>query len=84
MKRTLCAIGVLVKTNSAPGKKHEEAEAEPAEEGVTDAEVRRAQQCRAKQRIEVRVVRSRDGTYDFARNLGEYVASVSWKKFRTR
>jgi zinc protease len=76
---------LLVSTTLSPGKNHEEVEAaikaavaELAEKGVSDAEVRRAQQ-----QIEVSVVRSRDGTYNFARNLGEYVASVSWKKFLT-
>lgn len=76
---------LLVNATLAPGKKHEEVEAaikaaiaELVDKGVTEAEVRRAQQ-----QIEVSVVRARDGTYNFARNLGEYVASVSWKKFLT-
>ncbi len=44
--------------------------------GVTDEEL-----ARAKEQIEVAVVRSRDGTYAYASSLGEAVASADWKWF---
>ncbi len=76
---------IYVTTTLAPGRKHEEAEAivkqaiaEIAAKGVTDAEVRRAQQ-----QIEVATIRARDGTYNFTRTLGEAIASSHWKKFLT-
>ena len=76
---------LLVSATALPGKSHEEVEkaikatlAEVVEKGVTDEEVRRAQQ-----QIEVAVVRSRDGTYNYASNLGESVASTDWKWFLT-
>lgn len=76
---------LIVYATLAPGKTHEAVEAaiksaiaELVEKGVTEAEVRRAQQ-----QNEVAVVRARDGTYNFARALGEAVASTSWKKFLT-
>jgi zinc protease len=76
---------LLVSTTLAPGKTHQEVEAaikaaiaEVVDKGVTEAEVKRAQQ-----QIEVAVVRSRDGTYNFASNLGESVASTNWKWFLT-
>jgi zinc protease len=76
---------ILVDATLAQGKSHEEVEkamkaalAEVAEKGVTDEEVKRAQQ-----QIEVAVIRSRDGTYNFASNLGESVASTDWKWFLT-
>ena len=47
-------------------------------QGKTHEEVKRAQQ-----QIEVAVIRSRDGTYNFASNLGESVASTNWKWFLT-
>jgi zinc protease len=76
---------ILIDATLAQGKSHEEVEkaikaalAEVAEKGVTDEEVKRAQQ-----QIEVAVIRSRDGTYNFASNLGESVASTDWKWFVT-
>ena len=45
-------------------------------EGVTDEEL-----SKAKEQIEVAVVRSRDGTYAYASALGEAVASADWKWF---
>lgn len=73
----------LVDADVLPGKTHEEVEAalkaalkDIAENGVTDDEVKRAQQ-----QIEVQVVRQRDGTYNFTSNLGEAVASANWKWF---
>ncbi|HET8772818.1 MAG TPA: pitrilysin family protein [Thermoanaerobaculia bacterium] len=76
---------ILVDATLAQGKTHAEVEAaikaaiaELAEKGVTDEEVQRAQQ-----QIEVAVIRSRDGTYNFASNLGESIASTNWKWFLT-
>lgn len=76
---------LLVDATLAQGKSHAEVEqaikaalAEVAAKGVTDEEVKRAQQ-----QIEVAVIRSRDGTYNFASNLGESVASTDWKWFLT-
>jgi len=74
---------LLIEATIAPGKSHEEVEAaikaalaEVGAKGVTDEEVKRTQQ-----QIEVAVVRSRDGTYNFASTLGEAVASTNWKWF---
>lgn len=76
---------MLLSATVSPGKAPQEVEAviktvvaEVAEKGVTDAEVRRAQQ-----QIEVEAIRSRDGTYNFAQALGESVASANWKWFLT-
>ena len=76
---------MLLFATNAPGKSHADVEAaikttvaEVVDKGVTDAEVKRAQQ-----QIEVGVIRSRDGTYNFASNLGEAVASTDWKWFLT-
>ncbi|MGN6182810.1 MAG: M16 family metallopeptidase [Thermoanaerobaculia bacterium] len=76
---------ILVDATLAQGKSHQEVEdaikaalAEIAANGVSDDEVKRAQQ-----QIEVAVIRSRDGTYNFASNLGESVASTDWKWFLT-
>lgn len=76
---------LIVNATLTPGKTHREVEeaikavvAEVIDKGVTEAEVKRAQQ-----QIEVSVIRSRDGTYNFVRSLGEAVASTSWKKFLT-
>ena len=76
---------LIVNATLAPGKTHQEVEAaikaavaDVVAKGVTDAEVKRAQQ-----QIEVSVIRARDGTYNFARTLGEAVASSNWKKFLT-
>jgi zinc protease len=76
---------MLLFATNAPGKSHDDVEAamkatvaKVAAEGVSDAEVKRAQQ-----QIEVAVVRSRDGTYQFTSALGEAVASTDWKWFLT-
>lgn len=76
---------LLLHVTNAPGKPHAEVEAAikatlaaVVGNGVTEAEVKRAQQ-----QIEVAVVRSRDGTYNYASNLGESVASTDWKWFLT-
>ena len=74
---------ILIDATLAPNRTHEEVETalkaalrEVSEKGVTDEEVRRAQQ-----QIEVAVIRGRDGTYNFASALGESVASTNWKWF---
>ena len=76
---------LLINTTLLPGRTHEELEAaakkalqDVVEKGVTDEEVRRAQQ-----QIEVAVVRDRDGTFPFTASLGEAVASTDWKWFLT-
>ncbi|MEP7083531.1 MAG: pitrilysin family protein, partial [Betaproteobacteria bacterium] len=76
---------LVITATCAPGKSHEEVEAaikatvaKLVEQGVTATELKRAQQ-----QIEVAVVRSRDGTYNFASTLGEAVASTNWKWFLT-
>jgi zinc protease len=76
---------LLLNATLAPGRTHAEVEAaikavvaEMVEKGVSEAEVRRA-----RRQIEVEVVRARDGTYNYARNLGEAVASTDWKWFLT-
>ncbi len=76
---------ILVESTLASGKSHEELEkaikaavAEVVAKGVTDEEVKRAQQ-----QIEVAAIRSRDGTYNYASSLGESVASTNWKWFLT-
>jgi zinc protease len=76
---------ILIDATLAQGKSHREVEdaikaalAKMASEGVTAEEVSRAQQ-----QIEVAVIRSRDGTYNFVSSLGESVASTDWKWFLT-
>ncbi|HET7731239.1 MAG TPA: insulinase family protein, partial [Usitatibacter sp.] len=76
---------MLLSATVSPGRSPQEVEdvikstlAEIVAKGVTEAEVRRAQQ-----QIEVQIVRSRDGTYNLAQALGEAVASTSWKWFLT-
>jgi zinc protease len=76
---------LLIEATLAAGKSHEELEkaikaavAEVVANGVTDEEVKRAQQ-----QIEVAVIRSRDGTYNYASNMGESIASTNWKWFLT-
>jgi zinc protease len=74
---------ILIDATLAGGKTHAEVEsalktalADVAANGVTDEEVQRAQH-----QIELGVVRSRDGTYPYAANLGEAIASANWKWF---
>ena len=76
---------LLLTATCAPGIPHAQVEtaikaavAELADKGVTAAEL-----ARAKQQIEVSVVRSRDGPYRFAVAMGEAVASTDWKWFLT-
>ena len=51
---------------------------EIADKGVTAGEL-----ARAKSRVEVSVIRGRDGTYELASSLGEAVASANWRWFVT-
>jgi zinc protease len=76
---------ILVTATVSPTSTHERVEAamkgvlrEIAEKGVTAGEL-----ARAKSRVEVAVVRGRDGTYELASSLGEAVASADWKWFVT-
>jgi zinc protease len=69
----------------APGVTHEKVEAamkkvlaDLGANGVSQTELNRA-----KSQLEVLVVRQRDGTYPFASQLGEAVASANWKWFAT-
>jgi len=71
----------LFQATVAPGSTHQNTEAalkaalrDVADNGVTDQEVRRAQK-----QIEVKVIRSRDGTFNLASSLGEAIASASWE-----
>ena len=75
----------LATATVAPGVTHEKVEAamkkvlaDLAANGVTETELNRA-----KSQLEVAVVRQRDGTYPFASQLGEAVASANWKWFAT-
>ena len=72
---------LLIQTTVARGSTHQQAEValkavlhEVASNGVTEEEVKRAQK-----QIEVRVVRSRDGTFNLASSLGEALASANWE-----
>jgi zinc protease len=74
---------LLIEATVATGKPHQDVEnaikaalAEIVAKGVTDDEVKAAQK-----RIEVAVTKSRDGTYPYASNLAEAVASADWKWF---
>jgi zinc protease len=74
---------ILFEATVAPGKTTQEVEDAlkaalfaVAKNGVTEAEVKRAQQ-----QLEVAIIRQRDGTYNLASNLGEAVASANWKWF---
>ena len=76
---------MLIDATLAQGHTHAEVEdvikktlAEVAANGITEDELKAAQQ-----RIEVNVVRARDGTYNFTSTLGEAVASADWKWFLT-
>src|SRR5215467_7735059 len=72
---------LLIQTTVARGSTHQRAEDalqaalhEVASNGVTEEEVKRAQK-----QIEVRVIRSRDGTFNLASSLGEALASANWE-----
>ncbi|MGE5175262.1 MAG: M16 family metallopeptidase [Hyphomicrobiales bacterium] len=74
---------IVTQATVAPGKTHEQVEAalkaalaKIGEDGVTKAELERA-----KNQLEVSVIRGRDGTYELASSLGEAVASANWKWF---
>ena len=75
----------LVDATVAPGVSHQKVEDamkaalyEVAKKGVTQVEL-----DRAKNQVEVSVIRGRDGTYELASSLGEAVASANWKWFVT-
>ncbi len=74
---------ILIDATVAPGVSHQKVEDamklalyEVAKKGVTREEL-----DRAKNQIEVTVIRGRDGTYELASSLGEAVASANWKWF---
>ena len=74
---------IVMVATVAPGIPHQQVEDSlkaalyrVGREGITEEEL-----ARAKEQIEVAVVRSRDGTYAYASSLGEAVASASWKWF---
>ncbi|MGH7680898.1 MAG: M16 family metallopeptidase [Candidatus Eiseniibacteriota bacterium] len=50
---------------------------------IADKGVPADELARAKSRVEVFVIRGRDGTYELASSLGEAVASANWKWFVT-
>jgi zinc protease len=74
---------ILFDATVAPGVGHQKVEDamkaalyDVARRGVTPEELQRA-----KNQIEVSVIRGRDGTYELASSLGEAVASANWKWF---
>ena len=74
---------ILIDATVAPGMSHQKVEDamkaalyEVARKGVTAEELERA-----KNQLEVSVIRGRDGTYELASSLGEAVASANWKWF---
>jgi len=74
---------ILLDATVAPGASHQKVEDamkaalyEVAKKGVTAEEL-----ARAKNQLEVSVIRGRDGTYELASSLAEAVASASWKWF---
>ena len=74
---------ILIDATVAPGVTHQKVEDamktalyEVAKKGVTPEEL-----DRAKNQLEVSVIRGRDGTYELASSLGEAVASANWKWF---
>jgi zinc protease len=76
---------LVVEATVAPGSTPEKVEAalkeaayKVGESGVTQVEL-----DRAKNQLEVAVIRQRDGTYQLASSLGEAVASANWKWFVT-
>jgi len=74
---------IVVQATVAPGRTHEEVEKamKLALERVGRSGVTGAELDRAKNQLEVAVVRGRDGTYELASSLGEAVASADWKWF---
>jgi zinc protease len=74
---------IVMSATVVPGIRHEQVEDSlkaalyrVGRDGITEEEL-----ARAKEQIEVTVVRSRDGTYAYASSLGEAVASANWKWF---
>jgi len=76
----------LIEATVGPGKTQAEVEAQIkavvadiAANGITDTEL-----ARAKQQIEVELMRDIDGPYNYARVLGESIAAGSWKRVLTQ
>ncbi len=74
---------LLVQADVASGHQHQEVEdalkaalAKVAADGISDAELSRAQH-----QIEVTIIRNRDGAFPLTQSLGEAVASANWKWF---
>jgi len=74
---------LLIEATVAQGKTHDDVEkaikaslAELVQNGISDEELKRAQQ-----QLEVAVIRQRDGTYPYASSMGESIASTNWKWF---
>ena len=74
---------ILIDATVTPGVSHQSVEDamkaalyEVARRGITQEELERA-----KNQLEVSVIRGRDGTYPLASSLGEAVASANWKWF---
>jgi zinc protease len=74
---------ILIDATVAPGVSHQKVEDamkqalyEIGKKGITAEEL-----ARAKNQVEVLVIRGRDGTYELASSLGEAVASANWKWF---
>lgn len=74
---------ILIEASVAPGVSHQKVEDamkaalyEVGRKGVSEAEL-----ARAKNQLEVAVIRGRDGTFELAASLGEAVASANWKWF---
>ncbi|HXL14716.1 MAG TPA: pitrilysin family protein, partial [Methylomirabilota bacterium] len=74
---------ILFDATVTPGVSHQKVEDamkaalyDVAKRGITAEEL-----ARAKNQLEVSVIRGRDGTYELAASLGEAVASANWKWF---
>ncbi|HMI31843.1 MAG TPA: pitrilysin family protein, partial [Candidatus Limnocylindrales bacterium] len=74
---------ILIDATVAPGVSHQKVEdaMKAALYEVGRAGVTREELERAKNQLEVTVIRGRDGTYELASSLGEAVASANWKWF---
>lgn len=74
---------ILIDATVAPGVGHQKVEdaLKQALYEVGKSGVRPEELERAKNQLEVTVIRGRDGTYELASSLGEAVASANWKWF---
>jgi zinc protease len=72
---------IVAQATVSPGRSHQEVEKamKSALERVGREGVSAAELDRAKNQLEVSVIRGRDGTYELASSLGEAVASADWK-----